>query len=493
MAVIRLFLVPAVLISGWHAAADEIEYFDVRGKRQSVEARIYAEDTQHTILLRDDGALDIVPSALISKRTPKDGPHAITPEDYLQRLEEEFGAELFRGIAVDPYVVGVVLQAPIHEANEERMQRALTKSADYMRNIEESFDRFMSSLEIPVTVPEFPQVLLIFESDDQFEEYANENFGKSGPFADQVKGFYSNVSNVLYVRMSECASFDTPLHEAIHQLCFNRGIFQRMAPVPTWLAEGMACSFEGSGATSRGNPRKLNAEYSALLINRYTERPLTPGQRQSNAAWNSMVVDDSRFRAADAGSVAYVDGWSLHWILVSRHREEYAEYLKAVQELRPLVESDDEIRLQDFIDAFGARPATFWKEFVRDFSAKAPDNRAVKQAMDRDGLYRRESHLAAVSLLAAIDSQGLRADGELKNVSPFRVMTYYVCVLTDSGQKLEWLLPAVRMGKVIRLERRRAGGGGSTFRVFVRSAPANSPTAAAWTAGRLPQVVGARK
>lgn len=490
MKLTKYWLLPVVVLIGRDVSADEFEYFNAQGNRENVEARIYAEDTQRTLLLRDDGALEIVPSALITKRVPSEGRPAISPLDYLQRLRTEFGTELFRGIADDPYVVGCVLEAPIDEANEERMKGALSRAVSYLRNIEESFDRFMDSLGIKLTEPEFPQVLLIFESDEMFEEYSNKNFGRSGPFADQVKGFYSHRSNVLYVRMSECASFDTPLHEAIHQLCFNKGLFRRMAPVPTWLAEGMACSFEGSGATSRGNPKKLNAEYAAVLMERYTKNPMTPRQRISNSAWNSMVVDDARFQAKDAGSVAYVDSWSLHWTLVSRHKEQFADYVRTTQELQPLEDSDDAKRLQDFVDAFGAQPATFWKDFVKDFSSKAPRDRAVKKAMDRVGVYRRETELAAVSLLAAVDSQGLRADGELKNVSPFRVMTYYVCVLTDSGRKLEWLLPDVRMGKVMRLPRRRASGGGSTFRVVIRSTPAGSPTAAAWAAGRLPPLTG---
>ena len=265
----RLCLLLLATLQSPHLAADGFEYLDRKGHPQSIEGQIYAADRSQTIVQLDDGSLEIIPSALITKRDPKDGPEFITVQQALDRLKTKYGPDLFRGIAVAPFVVGIVLQSPVPEENERRLSRALEKSAGYMRSIEGSFDKFMASLDIQTTRPQVPLTLLIFESDDDFEAFASERFGKASLSAKQVKGFYSNRTNVLYVRMSECASFDTPLHEAIHLLCFNKGLFKRLAPEPLWLAEGMACSFEGAGTSSRGNPTLLNSEYAAELIEEY--------------------------------------------------------------------------------------------------------------------------------------------------------------------------------------------------------------------------------
>ena len=113
-----------------------------------------------------------------------------------------------------------------------------------MKSIEVMFSRFCSSMRVQAGKPEFPLVVLIFETDDDFEEYTAKATGGRGLSAGNIAGFYSPITNYLYVRMSECYSFSTPLHEAIHQQCFNTGVLHRLSPVPTWFGEGIATGFE---------------------------------------------------------------------------------------------------------------------------------------------------------------------------------------------------------------------------------------------------------
>jgi hypothetical protein len=489
----RLYLLLLATLHTSHLAADDFEYLDRKGQSQSIQGQIYAADRSQTIVQLDDGSLKIIPSALITKRESKEGPEFITSQQTLNRLKTKYGPDLFRGIAVAPFVVGVVLQSPVPEENERRLSRALEKSAGYMSSIEGSFDTFMASLDIQTTEPQVPLTLLIFESDDDFEAFARERFGKASLSAKQVKGFYSNLTNVLYVRMSECASFDTPLHEAIHLLCFNKGLFKRLAPVPLWLAEGMACSFEGAGTSSRSNPTLLNSEYAAELIEEYrrTGRPTGVGGSRANpnvSNWNAIVEGDGIYRQKELVNDAYINAWSLHWILVRNHRANYAKYVKYIQALQPLEDVDDDTRLAEFRKAFAATPATFEKPFLKEFELTAKKSRQVRNALGRVGVSRKVSNLAAVSIHAARDSQSLVAYGELKNTSPFREMAFYVCVQTDGGRTLQWFLPNVGMGRSTKIRRQQSPGGGTKFRVAVRSAPADSPEAAAWASGRIPVI-----
>lgn len=481
----RYLLLILASICSCAATADEFQYLDQDGRTQTVEGQVYATDSTKTAVLQDDGSLEIIPSALITKRTPAESPAFITAQQALDRLKEKYGAELFRGTVAEPFVVGVVLQAPVPKKNERRLTRALERAASYMQSVEESFDRFMTSLSVELSKPDVPLVLLIFESDDDFEDFATNEFGRSSLSAEMVKGFYSNLSNVLYVRMSECATFDTPLHEAIHQLCFNKGLFRRLAPVPLWLAEGMACSFEGSGTKVRSNPTQLNSEYSAELIERSRDSQRFSGMSIADA-WSTIVVDDGIYRTEQSINAAYISSWSLHWILVRKYKKQYAEYLKYIRTLEPLEDIESSVRLAEFRKAFDVTPNELKEPFRKSFLAAAKDSRHVRRSLEPDGVSKKESHLAVVSIYAARDAQRLVAHGELKNISPFREMAYYVCVQTDGARNIQWFLPSVRMGKVIKLRRQQTPVGGSLFRVSVRSTPAGSATAADWAAGRVP-------
>ncbi len=483
-----LILLAAPVFLSIPAISDEVEFLNKDGDSQTIQGRIYAADPLKTVLQKDDGSFELVPSALITKRTPADPPAFVTSEQMLARLQEEYGSELFRGAVSGHFVVGVVLQDPVTAKNEPRLQRALERAVGYMNRIEESFDKFITALDIKLREPESPLVLLIFESDVDFETFAAERFGKSSMTAQDVKGFYSNLTNVLYVRMSECASFDTPLHEAIHQLCFNKGIFRRLAPVPVWLAEGMACSFEASGTRVRSNPKQLNAEFAAMLVERFGGPTGQRWNQATNPFWTLLVQSDGHFRGKDSWGEAYVFSWCLHWILVKKYQEQYAKYLKYVTQLEPLQDVDDVERLTQFRNAFSSSAEVLWTPFRKSFDPLARRSPAVKKELGRTGISRRESHLASVSMYAARDSTRLFANGELRNISPFRDMAYYVAVRTDGGRMLHWFLSSVRPGKSVKLRRQQSPAAGSTFSVFVRSTPAESATAEEWAAGNFPAI-----
>lgn len=468
------------------AISDEVEFVNKEDNRQLIQGRIYAADPLKTVLQKDDGSFELVPTALITKRTPSEPPDFATSEQMLERLQEEYGSDLFRGAVSGHFVVGVVLQAPVPQKNEARLQRALERAVGYMNSIEESFDKFIIPFGIRIQEPESPLQLLIFESDVDFEKFAAEQFGKSSMTAQDVKGFYSNLTNVLYVRMSECASFDTPLHEAIHQLCFNKGIFRRLAPVPVWLAEGMACSFEASGTRVRSNPKQLNAEFAAMLVERFGGPTGQRWDQATNPFWALLVQNDGHFRGKDSWGEAYVFSWCLHWILVKKYQEQYASYLKYVTQLEPLQDVDDVERVTQFRNAFSSSAEVLWAPFRKSFDPLARRSPAVKKELGRTGISRRESHLASVSMYAARDSSRLMANGELRNISPFRDMAYYVAVRTDEGRMLHWFLPSVRPGKSVKLRRQHSPGAGRTFQVLIRSTPAESETAALWASGSFP-------
>lgn len=464
------------------AFADTFEYVDEEGKDQTVEARFYGEGQGVIALEQGDGSLSIVPQAALKKRTPGDDPTPMTPQEMLTRLEGEFGEDLFRGRVEKQYVVGVVLTAPLPKSSERRVAANLLKAARYMAGIENMFQRFCKSMKIEREDPKFPLVVLIFETDDDFNEYTTRHTGGRGLSAENIAGFYSPRTNYLYVRMSECYSFATPLHEAIHQQCFNTRVLSRLAPLPVWFSEGIATGFEGNGDRVQSDPFKLNAAYVKVIMR--------SGGLPRQMSWNDVVTTDQVFRGDIFAGSAYVHAWSMHWLLVSKFRKQYPEYLRYLSTLEPLAEVSTRVRSAKFEEIFGATPNSIQEKFGPAFQAAMKRFKPPKGSEERPGTISRITNLAGVDAYAESDGFNMKVQAQLRNLSPIREMAFVITVVTDSGNTAQWFLPKMKINEFKLLEPKLARGRG--FNVMVQSTPSDSETAARWRRGQLPVVRGRR-
>ena len=101
-----------------------------------------------------------------------------------------------------------------------------------------------------------------------------------------------------------------------------------------------------------------------------------------------------------------------------------------------------------------------------------------------------------MSAVKRLDQGGsLNVEGKLTNVSPLRDMSYHVTVETDAGFYAEWAIYGLGISKSATLNAQRVtklmrNGGrnkeSNTFRVRIRSAPADSDIAESWKRGELP-------
>ncbi|MBI1314691.1 DUF1570 domain-containing protein [bacterium] len=459
--------------------ADTFEYIDENREIQTVDARLYATGQGAMALELEDGSLRLIPEAAVRKRTPGPDPTPVTTDEMLTRLQDEFGDELFRGQVAGNFVIGVILTAPLPKTSERAVQRNLLRAAGYMKSIEQTFGRFCRTLKVNVEEPRHPLVVLIFETDEDFEKYTTEHTGGRGLSAGNIAGFYSSLTNFLYVRMSECYTFGTPLHEAIHQQCFNTGVLARLAPVPVWFSEGMATGFEGSGDRVKSDPQKLNATYAKLL----NERGRLP-----SLGWQETVEKDDVFRGDIFAGEAYLNAWSLHWLLVSRKRREYGEYLKYLQTLSPLTEVDERSRMQQFEDAFGESPDELRGDFGKTFDAALRRQRLPPDDQDKPGLISTQKNLAAIDVYAETRGAVTSVQARVQNISPIREMAYYVVVFTDSGAAAEWYLPKLKMNEATMLQPKSLVGAASRFAVLVKSTPSDSEENELWSRGEFPRL-----
>jgi hypothetical protein len=476
------FIAVVLCLASAPVRADTFEYVDEKGTRQTIEGRLYGEGQGAIALERADGSLTIIPQETLKKRTPGEDPVPMTPTQVLTRLQSEFGEDLFRGRVQKQYVVGVVLTAPLPKSSERRVAANLLKSARYMAGIEAMFRRFCKSMRIPHEDPKFPLVVLIFETDDDFNAYTTKHTGGKGLSAENIAGFYSAQTNYLYVRMSECYSFATPLHEAIHQQCFNTSVLSRLAPLPVWFSEGIATGFEGNGDKVRSDPLKLNAVYTKVIAR--------SGGLPRQMTWDDVVTTDQVFRGDIFAGSAYIHAWSMHWLLVSKYRKQYPDYLKYLSTLEPLAEVPKRDRTSKFVEMFGKTPNEVQRQFGPAFESALKRFKPPKGAEERPGLISRTMNLGGVDAYAESIGITMNVQAQLRNLSPLREMAFVVSVVTDRGGVAQWYLPKMKMNQLKVLEPKTITG--RAFNVHVISTPADSDTNARWGSGQLP-VIGARR
>jgi hypothetical protein len=464
--------------------ADEFVYQDRDGKAVEVEARLVATGQGAMVLETSDGQYRVIPEGSVAKRTVKAGPEPLDANALCSQLEERFGAELFRSYLKDPFVVGLVLASPLPKSSDSRAKNFLTRAGTYMKGVEGAFVSFVKEARVNTKPPTHPLVVLIFESQQDFNKYADSITGGRGISANRIAGFYSGLTNFLAIRMAECRTFDVPLHEAIHQQVYNRHIFERLAPIPHWFDEGIATGFESTQGRISIGPTKISPRYARQVL------------AAKQVTFREIVTDDRAFAGDVLAGEAYGNAWALHWLLVTKYRIPYGKYVRLLSSKQPLAEEDPAQRLTDFQQAFGKGLAEIEKEF-----GPFLDNAIKKQKVDLNperppGTIFSQQDLGEVELTAVSTSGGrTEAQGKLTNISPLRGMAYHVTIETDGGTYAEWHIPNLDINKTVDLDRQAVTklmrnvirrGAAATFRVRIRSSAPDSEEAGQWKSGSLP-------
>ncbi len=473
--------------------ADEFTVIDEQGQESTFEAELAGSDDEWHALALVDGQYKLVPQAAVRKRVPKDGPVPMTPEQIAKELEQEYGADKFRYGVLGNYVVGLVLATPLPKSSEGRAKAVLDRATRFMKQVETAFATFLKEARISSNKPKYPQVMLIFETDLEFEKYTEKITQQRGLQASMIAGFYSSITNFLAIRLEECSSFDTPFHEAIHQQVYNCGLLQRLSPVPQWFDEGIATGFEAANGKVLAHPIKVSPRYARAAIQR------------DSMSWEDMHVHDDVFRGDVLVSEAYGQAWGLHWLLITKYKNDYNKYLKLLSQKLPLAVDTPEERKSDFSSAFKKSMKDMEREFPEILQLAIKKQKIPLDTAKPVGISMTESNLGKVQMTAFSVDGVLRVEGKLLNLSPLRPMSFLVMVQTDAGDYALWFQDAVGISKTVPLEVQAAnqrlpgaerGGAGRTFRVQVRSAPSDSAIVNDWRNqrdGSITNVFGTRK
>jgi hypothetical protein len=472
-------------------SADTFTYRDEDGKTIEIQARLIGSGQGFQALERRDGQIQIVPNGAILNREPADDPEPIDVEGMQELLKQQFGEDRLRMEVQQPFLVALVLAAPLDRTGESRATGFLKKSARFMKNVDSMFLRYARSMRFPIRDLRYPMVLVIFESDDDFNQYTIDLMQGRGLSPDAVAGFYSSITNWLIVRMRSCYSFEIPLHEAIHQQMYNR-VFQRLAPIPKWFDEGIANGFEGSGERVNVHPAKINTRYGRQA------------QRISGRIdWQSIIAEDGAFTADVLAGDAYTLAWCIHWMLATQYKDQYQQYVKELSTLEPLSRVDDAERIQRFEEIFGTTVAELQADFPRVLQAHVRRQKIdLSQKTEAEKNYGRDAGEVSIEAVqtAAGGPDRLQVEGTILNTSPLRSMTFYVTAETSGGRYAEWLVNDLGPGRTQKLDRQMtnkrapAGTGGppGSYRIWVQSAFPGSDEADAWKGGNLPGPISGR-
>jgi len=464
------------------ARADRFTYVDDGGGTVELEARLAGSGQGAFALETADGQIRLVPQGAVKKRVPAAGPKPLTPEEMEAKLVKQFGTKQFRTLVQRPFVIGLVLSAPPKGRDDARCRAFLKRMGRFLKRVESVFASFSRTVKFPTEKPRYPLVVLVFETDDDFESYARQLTNSRTLAANRIAGFYSALTNWLAIRLSECHDFEVPLHEAIHQQVYNHGVVQRLAPVPKWFHEGIATGFEGNGDRISIGPNRISRNYARRT------------QRRSLINWETVVSNDRVFGGNVLAGEAYTHAWSLHWLLVTKYKDDYIDYVQMLRTKKPLAKASAEERSREFRQAFGKTPAELQREFATALQYGLKRQRISLKENKPVGVSRTQSNLADVEMTAVSRNGVLQVKGRMMNISPIRSMSYYITVETNAGTYADWLIPRLRTrGRltlkpqlVRKLMKNGRGGPSTTFRVRVRAAIPESDTAKRWRQGQLP-------
>ena len=345
-------------------ASVEIERIEVRSEAgvRSLEAAVLVEAV-------DGGLLVELPDESLKLLQP---PEIVLRATLNGRLEGESPRALGRRI-LGELPPGFDLHITKHYLICFDTQRAYAQWCGALfERLYEGFRNYWDKADFALTEPRRPLIVVIFSDRQRYAALAQNDLGAA---TDRVVGYYNLMNNRIttfdltgsdMLKQKPASSAGragldilaspeasglvaTLVHEATHQLAFNCGMHQRLAPVPLWLSEGIATYFETPDLGSERGWRGIG------IVNKpRRERFLA---RYRPGSLESIVLADEPFRHAEDAIDAYARAWALTYFLVQTRKAAFVSYLKTIGKKQPLEDDSPAQRLHEFTQAFGVTPA----------------------------------------------------------------------------------------------------------------------------------------
>lgn len=353
-----------------NAAADSLTLL-VNGKEVQLEGEILIEARDNSLYFREvDGKIWFVEPQQIKERVDSEKPSPpLSFKAVGERLLKELPAG-FRIYETKHYVIAY--------QNEVAFARWI--SGLYESRLYRAFETFWEKKKkFKLTDPQYPLIAIVFGSKAQYQQYVDRELGPG----QTMEAYYNLQTNriALYDLTADQRNPNQPLtsrniervlqnpnstflvatiiHEATHQLMFNRGLQTRFAESPLWLNEGIAMFFEAPDFRSKIGWR-VPGKVFELRLNRFRKYLANrPGD-----SLRTLLATDDRLRAPDSVDDAYAEAWAFNHFLFNKKSDQYVAYLEFMSKKKALVSDEPEMRIAHFERIFGESLAELDRQFL---------------------------------------------------------------------------------------------------------------------------------
>lgn len=351
------------------ASADHLTLL-ISGRTVELDGEILIEAKDKSLYFREvDGKIWFVEPGQIQKRVDGGPTESLSKKEIGQRLLNEL-PEGFRIYETKHYVI----------AYQNEVAFARWVGGLYESRLYQAFNTFwVKKKKFGLSEPQYPLIAIIFGSRPEYQLYVDRELG---PGQDMI-AYYNlqtnrvamfdltadqrNPNQVLNDRgidqvLQNPAAIPmvaTIIHEATHQLMFNRGVQTRFAESPLWLNEGLAMYFEAPDLRSRTGWRVPGKIFEQRLVRFRQYLAARPAD-----SLETLIQSDVRLRGADTAIDAYAEAWAFNHFLLNRRSKEYVKYIEHMSEKKVLREDSPETRLKDFRRFLGEDLSELDKEFI---------------------------------------------------------------------------------------------------------------------------------
>ena len=254
----------------------------------------------------------------------------------------------------------------------------------YESRLYHAFEKFwVKRKKFELAEPQYPLVAIVFGSRSQYMQHVERELG---PGQNMIAYYHLQTNRVTMFdltaseqkspnqKLKSKRKIDdvlrnpaairmvaTIIHEATHQLIFNRGMQTRFAESPLWLNEGMAMYFEAPDL----NARRGWTGPGAIFDERLQQFRKDLRSREGANSLKQLISNDKRLRNQETAVSAYAEAWALSHFLLNRKADQFVEYLKHMSQKKALIDDSAEQRLAEFSRFFGTDFEQLDREFLR--------------------------------------------------------------------------------------------------------------------------------
>ena len=329
--------------------------------REIADFRVLAGNGKY--MLEDEfGEIRIIPQSNVASVEPApDAPVEELRKRYERRLLNEFG-EGFQVKTTEHFIF-------VSDASEGYVDWC----GRLFESLEEGFRLYARRNGIELTDRGEPLIVVVFARQVDFIRYASVETGSP----EKLAAYYNmqtnrvalyDLSNVegtdasssprrrrstlvetreILSRPNAAFNVATIVHEATHQIAFNRGVFLRTGPIALWAAEGLSLVFEtpNGHATQGGWGFRGSFPKNERMINLFRSKI-----DSMEDPFRTIVAQENFYQNLEG---SYAASWALFYYLYKKNPNALAKYMRHIASKSPCTVYPAQERLKDFEEFFG--------------------------------------------------------------------------------------------------------------------------------------------